>query len=128
MSEQWIQQMQQKMADYKRPAPEVSWEEIDRTLAANKTRQPRLLWLRRIAAAAAFLLIAGVGYWGLLRNNTEENHGDWHNDSSIAEIRVPVPMILQLLRIGIALITLYLFIYNGYLLTDFLLTPIKAVV
>jgi hypothetical protein len=32
------------------------------------------------------------------------------------------------LRIGIALITLYLFIYNGYLLTDFLLTPIKAVV
>jgi hypothetical protein len=32
------------------------------------------------------------------------------------------------LRIGIALITLYLFIYNGYLLIDFLLTPIKAVV
>lgn len=94
MSEQWIQQMQQKMADYKRPAPEVSWEEIDRTLAANKTRQPRLLWLRRIAAAAAFLLIAGVGYWGLLRNNIEENHGDWHNDSSEAKIRVPVPVML----------------------------------
>lgn len=94
MSEQWIQQMRQKMADYKRPAPEVSWEEIDRTLAANKTRQPRLLWLRRIAAAAAFLLIAGVGYWGLLRNNTEENHGDWHNDSSEAKIRVPVPVML----------------------------------
>ena len=32
------------------------------------------------------------------------------------------------LRIGIALIMLYLFIYNGYLLIDFLLTPIKAVV
>ena len=32
------------------------------------------------------------------------------------------------LRIGIALLTLYLFIYNGYLLTDFLLTPIKAVI
>ena len=95
MSEQWIQQMQQKMADYKRPAPEVSWEEIDRTLAANKTRQPRLLWLHRIAAAAAFLLIAGVGYWGLLRNNTEENHGDWHNDSSEAKIRVPVPVMLD---------------------------------
>ena len=95
MSEQWIQQMRQKMADYKRPAPEVSWEEIDRTLAANKPRQPRLLWLRRIAAAAAFLLIAGVGYWGLLRNNTEENHGDWHNDSSEAKIRVPVPVMLD---------------------------------
>ena len=32
------------------------------------------------------------------------------------------------LRIGIAMMTLYLFIYNGYLLTDFLLTPIKAIV
>ena len=32
------------------------------------------------------------------------------------------------LRICIALIMLYLFIYNGYLLIDFLLTPIKAVV
>ena len=31
------------------------------------------------------------------------------------------------LRIGILLLTLYLFIYNGYLLTDFLLTPIHAV-
>ena len=25
-----------------------------------------------------------------------ENHGDWHNDSSAAEIRVPVPVILCL--------------------------------
>ena len=94
MSEQWIQQMRQKMADYKRPAPEVSWEEIDQALATNKSHKTRLLWLRRMAAAAVILLIAGVGYWGLLRNNTEENHGDWHNDSSAAEIRVPVPVML----------------------------------
>lgn len=94
MSEQWIQQMQQKMADYKRPAPKVSWEEIDQALATNKSHKTRLLWLHRIAAAAAFLLIAGVGYWGLLRNNTEENHGDWHNDSSEAKIIVPVPVML----------------------------------
>lgn len=114
MNEQWIQQMRQKMADYKWPAPEVSWDEIDRVLAANRSRQARLLWLRRMAAAAVFLLIAGVGYWSLLHNDTEraaekrtaqvqptvenygdENHGDWHNDSSIAKIRVPVPVILS---------------------------------
>lgn len=108
MSEQWIQQMRQKMADYKRPAPEISWEEIDRALAANKPRQPRLLWLRRIAAAAAFLLIAGVGYWGLLHSDTDQaterrtvqvqptvkHHGDWQNDSNAAKIRVPAPAIL----------------------------------
>jgi hypothetical protein len=121
--EKWIQQMRQKMADYKRPAPEVSWDEIDRALAASKTRSVRLLWMRRMAAAAFVLLIAGVGYWSFLPDETEqviespiaqdlptknhgkENHGErlrvgdqrpgiWHNDSSAANIRVPVPVIL----------------------------------
>lgn len=32
------------------------------------------------------------------------------------------------LRIAVAVLTLYLFIYNGYLLTDFLLSPIKTTV
>jgi hypothetical protein len=32
----------------------------------------------------------------------------------------------QALRGVILMLTLYLFIYNGYLLTDFLLTPIRA--
>ena len=98
--EQWIEQMRQKMADYKRPAPEVSWDELDRALAAGKVRKTRLLWLRRMAAAVAVLLIAGVGYWGFLQNHSGENHGDWnhgdwHNDRSAAEIRVPVPVILD---------------------------------
>ena len=105
--EKWIQQMRQKMANYKRPAPEVSWEEIDRALAASKTRSLRLLWLHRMAAAAVVLLIVGVGYWSLLPDETEpviespiaqnlpkENHGDWYNDSSVAKIRVPIPVIL----------------------------------
>ena len=100
--EQWKEQMRQKMADYKRPAPEVSWDELDRALAAGKVRKTRLLWLRRMAAAVAVLLIAGVGYWGFLQNHSDENHGvrsenhgDWHNDRSAAEIRVPVPVILD---------------------------------
>ena len=74
--EQWIEQMRQKMADYKRPAPEVSWDELDRALAAGKVRKTRMLWLRRMAAAAAVLLIAGVGYWGFLENHSDENHGE----------------------------------------------------
>ena len=93
MNEEWIEQMRQKMADYQWPAPELSWDELDRALAAGKARKTRLLWLRRMAAAAAVLLIAGVGYWGFLQNHGDENHGDWHNDRSAAEIRVPVPVI-----------------------------------
>ena len=51
--------MQQKLADYRRPAPELSWDEIDKVLEA---RQSRPLWVRRVAAAAVLLLIAGAGY------------------------------------------------------------------
>ena len=72
MSEQWIRQMQQKMADYKRPAPEVSWDEIDQALAAGKTHKTRQLWLQRVAAAAAILLIAGLGYVALKKKEDEQ--------------------------------------------------------
>lgn len=73
MNEQWIQQMQQKMAGYEYPAPELPWDEVDRVLSANKSRSARVLWLRRMAAAAVILLIAGVGYWSFLSNETEQS-------------------------------------------------------
>lgn len=112
MNEEWIEQMQKKMADYQWPAPELSWEELDQALTANNPRKPRMLWLQRMAAAAVVLLIAGVGYWGFLKNHrgdrshdsdlkqnpiherVAENHGDWHNDRSATKIRVPVHVIL----------------------------------
>ena len=95
------EQMQQKMAGYKRPAPEVSWEEIDRVLSANKARKTRLLWLRRMAAAIALLAIAGVGYWSILRHETEqviekrvaENHGDGAPEPVILPTQPAVPVI-----------------------------------
>ena len=100
MSEQWIRQMQQKMADYKRPAPEVSWDEIDQALAAGKARKTRQLWLRRMAAAAVILLIAGAGYWGFKHTETgqnpstvaamEENQGGKSYDSNTNQN--PAPM------------------------------------
>ena len=55
MNEEWIEQMRQKMADYQWPAPELSWDELDQTLTANKPRKTRVLWLHRIAAAAVIL-------------------------------------------------------------------------
>ena len=71
MNEQWINEMRQKLTDYQWPVPEVSWDEIDRAVAANKALKVRLFWLRRMAAAAVVFLIAGVGYWGLLRHKSE---------------------------------------------------------
>ena len=54
-----------------------------------------------------------------------KNHGDRSRESAnfLAD-HGPVPVIL---RLTLFLVTLYLFIYNGYLLTDFLLSPIHAV-
>ena len=70
MNEQWRQQLRDKMEGYQRPAPEVSWEKIDQALDA---RKPRRLWLWRIAAAVAVvLMITGVGYWVSQQGETKQ--------------------------------------------------------
>lgn len=74
MNEEWIKEMQQKMAGYEHPAPELPWDKVDRVLSANKSRSARQLWLKRLAAAAVLLLIAGVGYWGFLHEETQQSH------------------------------------------------------
>ena len=109
MNEQWINDLRQKMTDYEWPVPEVSWDEIDQAVAANRAHKARLLWLRRMAAAAVLLLIAGVGYWSSLHNDAEpmqpttasvsnqpqdENHGDRSRDLASSQYHGPVPVIL----------------------------------
>ena len=58
--------MQQKMADYQEPAPEVSWDEISKAVA-DKKQQAKVIpmWLGRVAAAILLLVIAVVGYKAL---------------------------------------------------------------
>ena len=68
MNELWRQQMQQKMADYRRSAPEVSWDEIDKALTTQKRSGN---WWIRIAAAAAIVALAGTGYW-LIQDKASE--------------------------------------------------------
>lgn len=73
MKEQWIQQMQQKLAGYRQPAPEVSWDEIEKALANNRQKaKARMvqLWTRRIAAAVVVLVAVTTGYLAL--NQQEE--------------------------------------------------------
>ena len=66
--------MQQKMAGYEEPDIDLSWDEINKALEANRlkaseTERPKAkiipLWQRRVAAAAVILLLTGVGFWTL---------------------------------------------------------------
>jgi len=55
--------MQQKLADYKQPAPEVSWEELDKALANNRHKAKAVpMWTRRVAAAVVALVVLTGGY------------------------------------------------------------------
>ena len=88
MTENWKQQLQQKMDSLEKPAPELSWSELDKALkarAANpQARKATIvpLWTKRIATAAAVALIA-IGGTRLLfvseegnsiDSNTQENY------------------------------------------------------
>lgn len=86
MKEQWRQQMQQKMADYRQPAPEVSWEELDKALVNNKPKAKTVpMWMRKIAAAVVALVVVTGGYLALNRNHEELSRGDSfdHSVSSV---------------------------------------------
>ena len=72
MKEKWIEELRQKLADYEEPAPEVSWDEIERAV------HPRVIpmWYRRIAAAVLVLVMAFVGYFALDHvKHTDRPHG-----------------------------------------------------
>ena len=85
MTEDWKKQMQQKMADYRESDIDVSWEEIEKALDANKKRARVVpLWTKRVAAAAVILLIAGGGYWML-----QEQRADAPETSVAKVVKTP---------------------------------------
>lgn len=68
MKEQWIIEMQQKLAGYRQPAPEVSWNVIEEALTKNRHRvkaKKVQMWTCRIAAAVLVLVVATMGYRAL---------------------------------------------------------------
>ena len=62
MKEQTRKDMQQKLADYRQPAPEISWAELEKALAANRRSKAVPIWGKLLATAAAVLLVAGLGW------------------------------------------------------------------
>lgn len=73
MKEQTRKEMQQKLADYRQPAPDISWAELEKALAAHKKEAVVPMWGKWLSAAAAVLVVAGLG-WQLLKtdNHTED--------------------------------------------------------
>ena len=99
MKEEWRKQLQRKMADYEESDIDLSWENIEKALEANRRKalmadrqkaRTILLWYRRIAAAAVVLLLTGVGYWML-----QQNHGDRSHDIVQSPNQGSVPMTLS---------------------------------
>ena len=80
MTDNWKQQLQRKMDSLERPAPELSWTELDKALKAraDKAQAKKAttvpLWTRRIASAAAVALIVITGA-RLLPTNHEGGNG-----------------------------------------------------
>ena len=79
--EEWIKQLQDRMADYQEPAPEGLWEEIESALPQDGKRKARVLPLRRWAAAVAVaaVLLGGAGYYfgsGNSRMASEEPYAE----------------------------------------------------
>lgn len=88
-------------------------------------RKSRFLWLCLCGFAFDMFLHIGLGF-GLNEIYIMTPH--WAFVLPIATAYLFKHVQTRWLRVIVALITIYLFIYNGYLLTDFLLSPIKTIV
>lgn len=78
--------MQQKLADYKQPAPDLSWSELETALASNKKTALIPMWTKRVAAAAVVLLIVGLG-WRLSQTDNHTKEQQKTASTTISEIK-----------------------------------------
>ena len=88
-------------------------------------RKSRFLWLCLSCFAFDMFIHIGLGF-GL--NGIYIMTPHWAFVLPIATAYLFKAIQARWLRIILGVITLYLYIYNGYLLADFLLSPIKAVI
>lgn len=65
MNEQTRKEMKQKLADYRQPAPDVDWAELEKALGSRRKSNVATLWGKRVAAAAVVLFAIGLG-WHLI--------------------------------------------------------------
>ncbi len=88
MNDKWLNELRDRMADYRESAPENLWDDIARELERDAApiaprRNVVALWIRRSAVAAMLVLALTLGYDRLSRTDTPAP------DSHIAPTAVP---------------------------------------
>ena len=65
--------MQEKLADYQQPAPEVSWDKLDKVLASNKPKAKVIpMWIYQMAAAVVVGVVVVSASYLILRQQDED--------------------------------------------------------
>ena len=75
MNDKWLNELRDRMADYRESAPENLWDDIARELERDAApiaprRNVVALWIRRSAVAAMLVLALTLGYDRLSRTDT----------------------------------------------------------
>ena len=66
MKEQWKQDIQQKLADFQQPAPELSWDIIEEAVRQKRTaKKLHLVALWTVVTTAAAIALLLVGHFSL---------------------------------------------------------------
>lgn len=73
MNEQTRKEMKQKLANYRQPAPDVDWGELEKALGPRRKTNMAALWGKRVAAAAVVLFAIGMG-WKLISTDHPTDH------------------------------------------------------
>lgn len=83
MNDIWLNELRDRMADYRESAPENLWDDIARELERDAApiaprRNVVALWIRRSAVAAMLVLALTLGYDRLSRTDTPDPAADSH--------------------------------------------------
>lgn len=83
MNDKWLNELRDRMADYRESAPENLWDDIARELERDAApiaprRNVVALWIRRSAVAAMLVLALALGYDRLSRTDTPDPAADSH--------------------------------------------------
>ena len=94
MNEQTRKEMKQKLADYRQPAPDIDWGELEKALGPRRKTSVAALWGKRVAAAAVVLFAIGMGWHFISTDRPTDNQKTAMTDpaSSVSSTESAAPL------------------------------------